>query len=261
MSRSKKGKVVSMPAIEEGYFKSGRARKLPIHECLIFDDWKTAGYSLVILSRRHENGNISSGFFYVDTFCLGLKDTGHAFHLSVSDYEDFKKALLDGNEMIPAEYPLAHSLIYGAIDQARYFGFEPHKEFKISKYILEAREHAAMLKRVLGQNGRPIDASGSGDDAAGIAPIPDTLGRTAGKGNFDLLRKEDEDEDWAEDEDDEEGGYTSGRRRGIGGYSPEQKEANLVSIVSYHGTFVRNSLPGGRRGASVSRLSMNRICF
>lgn len=214
MKKSKGAKVVSMPSTPEAYFKSGRARKLPIHECRILDDWEYSGFTIIILSRRHANGNLSWGVFYVDTFCQGVRQSGYCFNLPLTEYEDFKEGVLEGFVMEPAEYVLAHSLIYGSIDYARPLGFEPNKDFNITQYILEEREKVKIMDLPFGKDGRPLFISNPDASEASIKRVLGTLERTVGKGNFDFIRGEeleeddlrdedDEDDEWDEDEDDE----------------------------------------------------------
>ncbi len=40
------------------YIKT-KARQLPIHECLISEDWKETRMAVIVVARTHKNGHIS----------------------------------------------------------------------------------------------------------------------------------------------------------------------------------------------------------
>lgn len=201
MSKNKKGKVISMPSTAEGYFESGRARKLPIYECLINEGWEDAGFAHITISRKHVNGNLSWAVFLVDTYCLGVKSCFYIFNEPASAYQEQKESLPDSLEMQACDYPLAHNIIYGAVEFANDFGFSPHKDFKVAQYILEEDDDSVELIDIdFGKDGKPLYVSGPYDDPAKKDQVLATLTRTAGKGNFHFIM----DEDDIEDEDDDE---------------------------------------------------------
>ena len=84
--RKKTGKVVQMHQSPENYIRT-RARNLPIHECLITEEWEKAGMASVLIARKHSNGNITLGFYLVDIYCLGVKDTFYQFNIPETEYE------------------------------------------------------------------------------------------------------------------------------------------------------------------------------
>ncbi len=60
----------------------------PIHECLISESLEEeTGLSQILLSRMHPYGNIVFGFYLVDNFCLGLKNTYYDANVSLAKYE------------------------------------------------------------------------------------------------------------------------------------------------------------------------------
>ena len=114
MSKKKKGKVINMPLSPTNYIRQ-RARKLPVFECLINSDWFEGGIATINVARRHSNGNITLGFYLVDTFCLGVKDSLFKFNISEISYQEFKDEIFSEFEMEHCEYELAHNIIFGAI--------------------------------------------------------------------------------------------------------------------------------------------------
>lgn len=206
MSKKKSAKIIQLPQSPEKYFTSGKARKLPIYECLISESWEDTGMTPIIVARKHVNGNLSWGGYLVDTFCLGIKNTLYMFNESEEVYESFKEAFSEDFDMEACDYVLVHNVIYGAIEYAEDYGFKPHKEFDISKYALEEDdERVELMELEFGFDGKPCYFSGPDEDQAEIERIIATLERTAGEGNYTIfLGDEMKDESDEESEEDEE---------------------------------------------------------
>ncbi|HEX5554882.1 MAG TPA: hypothetical protein VFX43_16700 [Chitinophagaceae bacterium] len=208
MGKGKQGNVVSMPKTPESYFKSGRARELPVDECLISEDWQDGGIINIVLARKHVNGNISWAMFLVDTYCLGIRDTDYAFNQPEEDYIECKGLLLDGYDMIPCSYSLIHNLIFGAIAFAETYDFKPCKEFSVSCFLLKDKEDEPIKKMDIefGFAGKPT-YYGLHEDAHAERIIA-SLKRNPGEGNFMVIFEGDEDDedDWDDEDLDDEGG-------------------------------------------------------
>src|SRR5476651_1816007 len=134
MSKNKKGKVVSLKPAQlspVNYIKT-QARSLPIFECLISEDWESQGICNIIVSRRHKTGNFTVGIYLVDLYCLGVKNAMYEFNIDPEEYEYLTE---NSGDLEECEYVLAHNIIYGAIEFADDFGFQPHKDFAIAKFI------------------------------------------------------------------------------------------------------------------------------
>jgi hypothetical protein len=85
----------------------------------------------------------------------------------------------------PCDVDLAHEIIYGSIDYARQYGFEPHRDYAQASLVLDPPEMHPRKKRVtFGKDGKPLFISGPNDNASFIYG---TLMRTAGEGNFDFM--------------------------------------------------------------------------
>lgn len=199
-SKNKKGKVVSLNAQRlspEKYIKT-QARNLPIFECFVSDDWEDAGICNISIARKHITGNVTVGMYLVDLYCLGLKDTHYEFNISPDDYE----YLNDGNfGLIKCDYTLVHNIIHGAIAFANDYGFEPHKDFVVTQFILEEDdEQVELVDLEFGFDGKPCFIPGPDDDEAKIKKIRAKLERTAGPGNFEIWDTDDDIEDYDEDD-------------------------------------------------------------
>lgn len=172
---------------------SGHNRKLilqaqshPIHECVIARNWQKHGLAQILLSRVQPDENLIAGLYLVDTLCLGLKNTVAEANLSRSAYRAQLRDRISRDEGCKAcPLDLAHTIIYGAIDYARQFGFEPHKDFKLSRHILQERDDFTWREDVeFGRDGMPLFVSGPHDNANRIIR---QLQATAGEGNFHYL--------------------------------------------------------------------------
>lgn len=155
-NKKKAGKVINFQPISlENYIKS-HARKLPVLEC-----WQTEninGLSQVKVVRKKANGKLIVGFYLIDMYCFGLKDT---FYLEFEDYEDYESQALNkfsddavGQTRIEADY--AFNLVYGAIEYGEDNGFKVPKAFKVSEYILDDIEDIEFIDIEFGMNGQPL---------------------------------------------------------------------------------------------------------
>ncbi len=147
-----------------------KARELPVHECLINPQWKEEGIATIVISRKQVDGKLAYGTFMVDTFCLGLKNTFCNANITLDEYENtFKEKMFSMTSSIKCDIDLAHQIIYGAIDFARKLGFEPQKDFKLSRYILDelsGKHSSAHLE--FGKDGKPFYIAGPDDNAEHI---------------------------------------------------------------------------------------------
>jgi hypothetical protein len=85
---------------------------------------------------------------------------------------------------------LAHEIVYGALEYARKYGFEPHPDFTRlhADQVLDSPDmHPHSHHVAFGKDGKPFFISGPYDDKYKINRILQTLERTAGEGNFHYL--------------------------------------------------------------------------
>jgi len=183
MAKQGKGKKVRMDN-QEGFVRL-KARSLPIDTCWISEDWDDTGSAYTIVSRRHPNGNITLGVYYVDLLCLGVKQTQILYNLTADEYEKALKIVRGSIEIEKADYQLVHDLIYASVAYAKKFGFEPDEEFALSHYLLE-EDTAAQREYDIdcGVGGKPMFVPGKLDNDAHAAEILAQLEKTAGPGNY-----------------------------------------------------------------------------
>src|SRR5688500_818301 len=113
-----------------------KARSLPLYKCLVNKDWEESKMADVIVMRRHNNGHITAGIYLVDLLCLGIKDTFYFFNEPEQELED-RYGQNFYEVFVEIDYSLAHNIIYAGHDFAMEYDIPPHREFAITKFILE----------------------------------------------------------------------------------------------------------------------------
>lgn len=201
MAKKKTGKVIQMLS-PENYIRK-KARSLPIHECLVNEEWQEQGFANLVIARIHTNGNITACIYLVDLYCLGVKDTHYLFNSTRLNYHE----KIGGNDKInytPISYTLAHNIVYAGLEFAEEYGFKPHKDFtSITRFMLEEdTEDVEMIDIECGKDGKPFYVGGPFDDDLKIRKIVAQLEKTAGAGNYDYILPGSEDEYDEDDEDD-----------------------------------------------------------
>ena len=193
MAKSKKGRVIQFQPISVERYIKEHVRKLPFSKCFIVGD-DEFGIQQVIVTREKRNGNIIVGFYLVDRFCLGLKDS---FFREYDDFESFYEEFVLENEIVEltreTDPIYAMNLIYGSIEFAEDAGFSPAKDFKITEYILDDVEDLEFVDIEFGMNGRYFYCPGEEDN---VEKVLATLEKNIGLGNFDYSN---EDADYEDD--------------------------------------------------------------
>jgi hypothetical protein len=156
-----------------------KARSLPIFKCLINQHWKEKGMANVVVMRSHVNGNVTVGYYLIDLFCLGIKDTHYQFNEPREEILE----MMEGNGFMEIEYNLAHNIVYAGHDYAYEFDIHPHKDFTVTKFILEEdNDNIELIEVHTGdEQGNPY-LMVSSTYLAG--PILQKLKQHAGEGNY-----------------------------------------------------------------------------
>lgn len=180
-----------------------RARTLPIHKCLVNEDWQKGKMAQVIVMRRHVTGNVTIGIYLVDLLCLGVKDTHYYFNILPNEFEE---RIEDGPPFTEISYELAHNIVYAGHDFAMEFEIKPCAEFVVTQYILEEDNDKIPLIDIStgDEEGKPhlmVQPGANYHDALA------KLRQHAGEGNYHFtigIDNEEEKDDW---EDDADGDY------------------------------------------------------
>ena len=203
----------------EKYIKT-RARKLPIHQCLVSENWEESSQPVIVLSRKHINGNITMCLYVVDLLCLGVVFSEYFFNITQEKYHELLDVIYGEEQNIDYEvtnYTLVHNIIFASVEYASEFKIQPHKKFKVTEFMLEEdNEDVELIEIECGMNGKPVLIIENYTDYNSDSPtrIINNLEKYAGPGNFDVIQKlEDineyddlddlEDDDFADLEDDD----------------------------------------------------------
>ena len=160
-----------------------RGRTWEIGDCYICrESLMNEGEGDVIVTRKHKGGKITVACFLIDRWCTGVKDTFYKAMLDAVEYEKFfQKISTLGIEKV--DYIEAHNWVFGAVEYASEAGIKPHKDFAITKYLLEddEDERIPIIDYEFGDNGKYHLVCNTQQEANKYLPI---LERNIGKGNF-----------------------------------------------------------------------------
>lgn len=116
-----------------------RLRSLEIGTCYMNRNWNVTGKALAIITRKHKQGTITAGLFFIDTFCLGIRESSYYFSISQEEFNGLINQFKI-NMNIPIEvatYQEIHNLIYGVIEFAEEGGITPAPSFNTTRFFLE----------------------------------------------------------------------------------------------------------------------------
>ncbi|WP_294301060.1 hypothetical protein [uncultured Chryseobacterium sp.] len=162
-----------------------KSRSLEIDRCYLVGDVEI-GKLQVIISRKHKTGNITAGFYLVDLWCMGIKDSFFDFNLTESDFGLLLESLYDRADLTEVDYVQAHNIIYAAYEYALNLGIKQSPVFeKTTKYLLEEdNDDIPLIEIECGRDDRPFYQQG-GESAAEASKVIRTLEKSVGKGGFD----------------------------------------------------------------------------
>jgi len=178
------------------------AREYPILGCWLMAGWQATGITPVVVAREQSPGKVMFGCYMVDLYLLGVKDAFTRLDFSMSRFErELPRLCADEPEKCSVE--LAHEIIYGGLEYAEKYGFEPHPDFKflMADLMLDPPDaHPRVDGVVFGKDGKPFYVSGPHDDERKISSVLATLRRTSGDGKFNFLTELGKTPDLFEDE-------------------------------------------------------------
>ncbi len=186
MSKKKKNKVPQKFS-PKAYLRNGQARKLPIHHCLVPDNWRELKKFTTFVARKHINGNITFACFLVDLLCTGIKDATFKVNMDVYEY----KSLINSFEMpdirmIEVDYVLAHNIVWAAEAYAADFNIEPHADFALASMVLEEdTDDIPLMEIPTGEHGKPLLSLSPGDPKTYY--YKNQMDKYAGLGNYDYI--------------------------------------------------------------------------
>jgi hypothetical protein len=161
-----------------------RAREYPILGSWIMKGWQESGITPVVIAREQSPDEVIFASYLVDFYCLGVKDALCNANFPLKRFKNNLPDLCSGKPEA-CDIGLAHEMVYGAIDFARRYGFEPHPDFELASMVLDPPGiHPFKHDLEFGKDGKPLFVAGPYDDAEAIVK---KLTRTAGEGNFNYM--------------------------------------------------------------------------
>lgn len=164
-----------------------KAPDMPIVECVISKGWRERGLAHVLVARRLGPGRVSAAGYYVDTLCVGLKNSALMPAMTDDDYQKKVKPNVfnDPVEFEDCEPALVRAVVEGAIEYAEQFGFRPNKRWAETRRFLDGIEGDAQ-GLTFGRDGKPCLVLRGGETGTGAVA---RLERTAGPGNFTVEKE------------------------------------------------------------------------
>lgn len=160
------------------------AREYPFLGCWVMKGWQDSGLAPVVVARQQTPDKVIFGTFLTDLYLLGVKDAYCNGDFSLKRFQANLPQMCMG-EPEPCDVGLAHELIYGAIDFARRYDFEPHPDFKLASQVLDPPGvHPVKKRPKFGKGGKPFFVAGPYDN---VNAIIKKLQRTAGEGNYTVM--------------------------------------------------------------------------
>ncbi len=176
-------------------------RKLPIYECFLSENIRDCGEGYAVVARKHTGGKITVAFFLLDVYCCGVKDSFYKVRIDESEYEELmNKFISRGVEMVP--YEEVHNWIYGALEWANEAGIKPHKDFSVTKFLLEEdTDEIPLIEYEFGRDGKHLLICESYSEASKYLAV---MEKNLDEDQYDVIVGEDDDELYDEEEDESE---------------------------------------------------------
>ena len=151
------------------------------------------GMGYVVVSRFKSDGEVESGVFLLDVFCLGVKNAFFT-QLSQSEYESrlLQEAFAKYGSQ-PLTPACARKLVQDAVAYAQNLGFAPHPDYKKGCRVfggISAAECNGSF--TFGKNGRPCFIQGPNDSELFCRKAMTLLTIRCGEGKFDYILVADE---------------------------------------------------------------------
>lgn len=113
--------------------------KFPIYECVVgINAWRSRGIAIALISRKISEKSFIFGMYFLDTYCLGLKDSFAVGNVSKENYLETREKMSSAVSAQSFDYEDCRSLILGCVDFAQRLGFETKGDWPLAKFVIEA---------------------------------------------------------------------------------------------------------------------------
>jgi hypothetical protein len=160
----------------------------PVHQCLMPERLFELGIGHVIVARKSSAGKLGTGFFLLDVFCLGVKDTFFTV-LSEDEFQAALQRVATKEKLVPLQPACTRNLIQGAVDYARNLGIAPNPDYKLTEKILlnlDGGEECSTSFQ-FGKDGQPLYVAGPNDSSAKQRQIMNLLTKKCGANGFHYI--------------------------------------------------------------------------
>jgi len=151
-----------------------------------------AGIGYVVVSRFKSDGQVESGVFLLDVYCLGVKNAFFS-RLNQSEYESrlVQRVFANGGSQ-PLTPACGRKLVQDAVAYAQNLGFAPHPDYKTACRVFGGIS-AAECNEVFtfGKDDRPCFIQGPNDSELFCRKATTLLTIKCGEGNFDYILVDD----------------------------------------------------------------------
>ena len=151
-------------------YRIRHADDYPIEACYLNGKWQEQGFARILVTRLQEDGRLMMGAFFVDVFCLGVKDAFCNEGLPRNKLEaELLSRFFQNDEPTRVGINYVKEIIYGAVDYARGLGFEPHADFDLARHVLGTEEFSRTRNiKFGGPEGKPLYVAGSDDNVESV---------------------------------------------------------------------------------------------
>ncbi len=164
-----------------------RAARSPVDQCFQMTNLFQNGMGSIIFSRRMANGDIASGQFLVDIWCLGVKDA--FFRIGpAGDYESYIEQNRARFELEPVHPSCAKKIVESAVEYANKLGLKPHPDYKVASLLFgDVDASLCPTEYRFGKDGKPLYMAGPNDTVAKSRRIVKQLRKVCGEGGFHYI--------------------------------------------------------------------------
>lgn len=201
MAKKKNSKGNGQQPFSEKRYMRERLRTVPIGKCYANPSWKQAGEANVVVTRNHKQGTYTVGFYLVDTYCIGVKDSFYRFNLDEDEYEEMMEQMQE-HGMEEVSYNEAHNLVWGAVAFAEEAGIKPDKSFELTQYVLEEdTDDVPLIEYEFGKDGNHFLVANSKFELSKYLP---TMRKVLGDDVKYMVRFDPSEEDEEDDDDNDD---------------------------------------------------------
>ena len=162
-----------------------QAQRWTLLETRITDGLIEQGIANVFIARRGPHNQVVGVVFLVDTYCLGVKDVSVFYGPETRWHEIIQQQVESGARLEPIAPEALRKLVEGAVDYAKSFGIDPHRDWiKASPIFGDIDASKSLVEFTYGQDGKPSYVSGPYDRPERVKQILQALTQHAGAGNF-----------------------------------------------------------------------------